>query len=185
MKKIIYIVFVGLIFASCKPAEVAVAPVTYEVDDFYILMTDAFHLRAGMEYQEVKQVLKQDPFEIHQNINDNCIILSYHMKRNKRIHTSSDADVPLTFYPSDDKTNLTFDGSKMFYLILDTDKKTLRTFFSDPSQENVAKYTMLLRRSKRVCDNPASSEDFMRLWTVNEVEVKAPAMELSLKSFLK
>lgn len=182
MRKLLTITLLASALFSCKPTEVVV-PVSYEIDNYYILMADAFHLRPGMVYNEVKQVLKQDPYEIHQNIEDDCIILSYHMKRNERIHSNTEPEVPLNFYASADRTNLTYQGSKIFYLILDGEQKTLRTFFSDPNEDNIARYTMLLRRSKKVCENPNTSEDFMRLWTKNEIP--APTVELSIKSFLK
>ena len=182
MKKLLTITLFASVLFSCKPTEVVV-PVSYEIDNYYILMSDAFHLRPGMVYTEIKQVLKQDPYEIHQNIDDNCIILSYHMKRNKRIHKNSEPEVPLNFYASDDNTNLTYEGSKKFYLILDGEQKTLRTFFSDPNEANIARYTRLLRRSKKVCENPNASEDFMSLWV--KKESAEPTVELSLRSFLK
>ena len=89
MKKLFAMMGVSVLMFSCgtpEPVVVEAAPLSYMVDDYYILMSDAYHLRPGMTYAEVKEVLKQNPFEIHQNIEDECIILSYHMKRNKRIH---------------------------------------------------------------------------------------------------
>ena len=75
MKKLLILVAFSTILFSCSTtqpvAEVVAAPTIYVVDDYYILMSDAYHLRPGMNYDEVESVLKQDPYEIHQNINDN------------------------------------------------------------------------------------------------------------------
>jgi len=184
MKKLFAMMGVSVLMFSCgtpEPVVVEAPPLSYMVDDYYILMSDAYHLRPGMTYEEVKEVLKQNPFEIHQNIEDECIILSYHMKRNKRIHKDSQEPVPMLFYPSQDPTNLTYSGAKPFYLILDTEKKVLRTYFSQPNGDDIERYSMLLRRGKKVCADPKKSEDYMSLWTE---KVTAPAVELNLKGFL-
>ena len=187
MKKLLLATVVSTFLFSCtstQPAVETAAPTIYVVDDVCILMSDAYHLRPGMNYSEVKSVLKQDPYEIHQNINDNCIILSYNMKRNKRIHTDTQSDVSMEFYASADATNLTYSTSKPFYLILDTEDKTLRTFFSAPNSDDIAKYSRLLRRSTKVCQDPKASEDFMSLWSEPESASNAGTVELNLKGFL-
>lgn len=105
---------------------------------------------------------------LDENINDNCIILAYHMKRNNRIHTAdatNENEVPMLFYYSVDPANLTFSESQLFYLILDSNQKILRTFFSEPNSEQISKYTQLLQRSKKVCDDPKVSGQFLSLWT--------------------
>ncbi len=186
MKKFLILVAFSTILFSCSTtqpvAEVVAAPTIYVVDDYYVLMSDAYHLRPGMNYDEVESVLKQDPYEIHQNINDNCIILSYHMKRNNRIHSDTEPNVPMLFYASSDGTNLTYSDAKPFYLILDTEKKTLRTYFSAPNNDEIARYSRLLRRSSKVCENPKAAEDYMSLWSTSTAE---PAkVELNLKGFL-
>lgn len=187
MKKLLIAAATSAVLFSCSTTQPAVeiaAPTIYVVDDFYVLMSDAYHLRPGMNYDEVKSVLKLDPYEIHQNINDNCIILSYHMKRNSRIHTDTQSDVPMQFYASSDATNLTYGASKPFYLILDTENKTLRTYFSAPNSDEIAKYSRLLRRSTKVCEDPEASEDYMSLWTEPKAATSKGAVELSLKGFL-
>jgi hypothetical protein len=183
MKKLLTMMGVSIVLFSCKtPEPVAVVPpASYVVDDYYILMSDAYHLRPGMHYEEVKAVLKQDPYEIHQNIQDNCIVLSYHMKRNKRIHEETQQPVPMAFYASADPTNLTYAAADAFYLILDSDQKTLRSYFSQPNDESIERYNMLLRRGKKVCEDPKNSEEYMRLWGKTTT---TPAVELSLKGFL-
>ena len=73
MKKLFAMMGVSVLMFSCgtpEPVVVEAAPLSYMVDDYYILMSDAYHLRPGMTYAEVKEVLKQNPFEIHQNIED-------------------------------------------------------------------------------------------------------------------
>jgi len=184
MKKIIFSFIGAALLFSCsstEPVVVEAAPMSYTIDDYYILMSDAYHLRPGMNYEEVKAVLKQNPYEIHQNIEDKCIILSYHMKRNKRIHRDTQEPVPMDFYNSQDGTNLTYSGGESFYLILDSSDKTLRTFFSNPNGEEIQKYSMLLRRGKKVCENPDNSEKYMSLWGEKST---VPASEMTLKGFL-
>jgi len=90
------------------------------------------------------------------------------MKRNNRIHTAdatNENEVPMLFYYSVDPANLTFSESQLFYLILDSNQKILRTFFSEPNSEQISKYTQLLQRSKKVCDDPKVSGQFLSLWT--------------------
>lgn len=188
MKKLLLATALSTLLFSCtstQPVVEIAAPAVYVVDDVYVLMSDAYHLRPGMNYSEVKSVLKQDPYEIHQNINDNCIILSFNMKRNKRIHTDTRSDVAMEFYASADATNLTYSASKPFYLILDTEDKTLRTFFSAPNSDEIARYSRLLRRSTKVCQDPKASEDYMSLWSSeSKTTSDAGTIELNLKGFL-
>ena len=77
MKK--YLAGIALISAaaSCTlPAPVVQAnQIALTVEDNYIRLQDAFYLRPGMEYSEVKSILKQNPYELYQNIEDNCIVI--------------------------------------------------------------------------------------------------------------
>jgi len=184
MKKIMTLMGASIILISCgttEPVVVEAAPMSYVIDDYYILMSDAYHLRPGMTYDEVKEVLKQNPYEIHQNIDDQCIVLSYHMKRNKRIHKDTQEPVPMLFYNSEDPNNLTYSAAKSFYLILDSENKTLRTYFSQPNGDDIERYSMLLRRGKKVCENPKNADDYMSLWVEN---IEPTPTELNLKGFL-
>ena len=187
MKKYSYLSLVALFALSCTTTETVVvvetSPTSYMVDDYYILMSDAYHLRPGMVYQEVKSVLKQDPYEIHQNIQDDCIILAYNLKRNARIHKDTQEPVPMEFYKSSDDYNLTYQKADTFYLILDSSDKKLRTFFTSPNKDDIERYSMLLRRAKSVCNNPSTAEEYMSLWATDSEE-KEGAAEVSLKGFL-
>ena len=158
MKNPALVALTSIILLSCSSAETMVvteAPQTsYTVDDYYILMSDAYHLRPGMTYEEAKAILKQDPYEIHQNIEDDCIILGYNLKRNARIHKDTQKPIPLVFYKSTDTYNLTYQNADTFYLIIDSSNKRLRTFFTSPNADDIERYSMLLRRAKSVCLDP-------------------------------
>jgi len=187
MKKLALLFTLAVTLFSCSSTETVVVleapPTAFMVDDYYILMSDAYHLRPGMTYTEVKAILKQDPFEIHQNIQDNCIILGYNMKRNARIHKDTQEPVPMEFYKSSDDYNLTYQRADMFYLILDSGNKKLRTFFTTPNAEDIERYSMLLRRAKSVCDDPSNANEYMSLWTVTTQE-KEPVSAVSVKGLL-
>ena len=187
MKKYSYLSLFALFAISCTTTETVVvvdaAPTSYMVDDYYILMSDAYHLRPGMTYQEVKSVLKQDPYEIHQNIQDNCIVLSYNLKRNARIHKDTQQPVPMEFYKSSDDYNLTYQKADTFYLILDSSNKKLRTFFTSPNKQDIERYSMLLRRAKNVCNDPRIADDYMSLWAADS-NPKGEATEVSVRGFL-
>lgn len=187
MKKLALFASLAVTLFSCSSTETVVVvdapPTSFMVDDYYILISDAYHLRPGMTYTEVKAILKQDPFEIHQNIEDNCIILGYNMKRNARIHKDTQEPVPMEFYKSSDDYNLTYQKADMFYLILDSGNKKLRTFFTSPNADDIERYSMLLRRAKSVCDDPSTADEYMSLWTV-KTEEKESAPVVSVKGFL-
>ena len=169
MKKITLLILASITFLSCSSTQTVVVteapPTSYVVDDYYILMSDAYHLRPGMSYEEAKAILKQDPYEIHQNIEDDCIILGYNLKRNARIHKDTQKDVPMMFYKSADNYNLTYQNADTFYLIIDSSNKRLRTFFTSPNADDIERYSMLLRRAKSVCSDPGTAEKYMSLWT--------------------
>ncbi len=166
MKK--YLAGIALISAaaSCTlPAPVVQAnQIPIAVEDSYIRLQDAFYLRPGMEYSEVKSILKQNPYELYQNIEDNCIVISYLAKRNMRVHTSTQNPVPIAFYNSENPTNLTYEGSIPFYVILDGETKVVRAFFSEPDKEKIEAYSRMLRRAKKVCENPEKVGDYLNEW---------------------
>jgi hypothetical protein len=174
MKNPALVALTSIILLSCSSAETMVvteAPQTsYTVDDYYILMSDAYHLRPGMTYEEAKAILKQDPYEIHQNIEDDCIILGYNLKRNARIHKDTQKPIPLVFYKSTDTYNLTYQNADTFYLIIDSSNKRLRTFFTSPNADDIERYSMLLRRAKSVCLDPDTAKKYMSLWKANTQE---------------
>lgn len=176
MKKYISVLSVAAIAFACSAPKTITE--TYQVDDYYILMSDAYHLNPGMTYEAVKETLKQDPYEVHQNVEDKCIVLSYHVKRNERIHEDIQEPIPLVFYNSENKSNLTYSAADLFYVILDTKEKKVRTYFSQPNAERIEKYNMLLRRSKMVCEDPSSSEKFMSLWDEQESEETSEVSDL-------
>ena len=185
MKKITLLILASITLFSCSSTqtiEVTEAPpISYVVDDYYILMSDAYHLRPGMSYEEAKAILKQDPYEIHQNIEDDCIILGYNLKRNARIHKDTQKDVPMMFYKSADNYNLTYQNADTFYLIIDSSNKRLRTFFTSPNADDIERYSMLLRRAKSVCRDPGTAEKYMSLWIKKtEANNKVPESRITL-----
>lgn len=166
MKKFLAFITLGVAAMSCTlPAPVVQAnQVPMMVEDHFIRLQDAFYLRPGMEYSEVKSILKQNPYELYQNIEDNCIVISYYAKRNMRVHTSTQNPVPMAYYASEDPTNLTYEGSIPFYVILDGETKVVRAFFSEPDADKIEAYTRMLRRAKKVCDNPEKVDAYMKEW---------------------
>ena len=166
MKKILAFITLSAAAMSCTlPAPVVQAnQVPMMVEDHFIRLQDAFYLRPGMEYSEVKSILKQNPYELYQNIEDNCVVISYYAKRNMRVHTSTQNPVPMAYYASEDPTNLTYEGSIPFYVILDGETKVVRAFFSEPDADKIEAYTRMLRRAKKVCDNPEKVDAYMKEW---------------------
>ncbi|MDG1253091.1 MAG: hypothetical protein P8N56_05365 [Schleiferiaceae bacterium] len=166
MKKVFLPLCAGILLSACSmPAPVVQADqMMKDVSMNYIRLQDAFYLRPGMEYSEVKSILKQDPYELYQNIEDNCIIVSYHSRRNMRVHSSTQSPVPMAYYTSEDPTNLTYDGDIPFYIILDGETKVVRSFFSEPDREKVERYSRMLRRAKKVCENPDKVDSFLNDW---------------------
>ena len=166
MKK--YLAGIALISAaaSCTlPAPVVQAnQIALTVEDNYIRLQDAFYLRPGMEYSEVKSILKQNPYELYQNVEDNCIVISYFAKRNMRVHSSTQNPVPLAFYESENPSNLTYEGSIPFYVILDGETKVVRAFFTETDKEKIESYSRMLRRAKKVCANPDLVDDYLNEW---------------------
>lgn len=135
------------------------------VDDNFILLNDAFSLTNGMTYTEVKTLLKQDPYQIYSNIEDNCIILKYKGKKQLRKHISDgESPVPMEFYPSNSTKFLTYGEPFELFVILDGRDKKVRSYFMNGSVSRAMESINMLNRAKLVCDRPQDIENMMLEW---------------------
>lgn len=167
-----------LLFAmsACKSTEETVqapppVPKSTEriVDDNFIVLNDAFNLQQGMLYNDVKRILKQDPYRVYSNVDDNCIILKYKGKRQLRKHYSeNEVPVPLTFYPSSSSKNVTYGDPFEMFVILDGEDKRVRSYFMNVNVSKSMEATNMLKRSKLICNNPDDIRSLVIDWFYKE-----------------
>lgn len=151
------------------------------LDISYVKASDIYFLETGMKYTDVLNLLKVGPAEVLMNVSDNCLITTYNVKSNHRIHNKFDSkdmpiislnneapnsnlDYDIKFYPSSSNNNLSYDFNKnatKVYLIFDGESKKLRSYFFESDQSIIDEYNQIINRAIAACENPDKVVDFL------------------------
>ena len=136
MKKIILTIIICVLNFSFVSSQVhpSVKSDVKDVKPHYTSVDHLFSLEVGMTYDEVRSVLKAQPFNILNNLKESGMVVEYkYMHKGKKVRKSEE-----TYYMSTLKSaNLHYHDAHSVYLLFDNNGK-LSSYYTDAGTESSA-----------------------------------------------